>query len=151
MTKPAVAKRQLRLVENGKILYVPTVDDYNLTCEMRTPTLKISQNMLPLLKQRCKKHRVAVKIFPFEDVEKKKYAKIKQRWPYGFVVRGNKILIEVPKKKKLFDKAQSLVDAVCGFYSRNLFDVEVSSRRFASKIRFVIERELNEEREPGWK
>ena len=146
-----MSKTTLRMVENGRMYYPPTLLDYNVTCALHSPTLKITQNMLPLLKQRCKNHKVKVKIYPFSEVEEKKFRKIRERWPYGFVVKGNRILIEVPKKKILFDKAQSLVEAICGFYNRNLFDVEVSSRRFAGKIRFVIERNLNEQREPGWK
>jgi hypothetical protein len=144
-------EKKLRLVENGKVLYVPTLDDYDVCREMRVPLTKISQNMLPLLKARCKKNKVKLKVYDFATVEEIKHNKIKNKWPYGFAVNGNTIQIEVPKKKKPFENAKSLVEAVRGFYGRNLFDVEVSSRKFATKIRITIEKSFNEQREPGFK
>lgn len=141
----------LRLVRNGKILYTPTLDDYNLCCEMKVPLTKISQDMMPLLSSRCKKNKVGIKVYPFEEVEQHKHKKIKKKWKHGFEIDGDTINIDIPKKKSVFKQAQSLVEAISNFYGRNMFDVAVSNRKYPSKIRFVIEKSLNTQRNPEWK
>ncbi len=113
--------------------------------------MKISQDMLPLLRVRCKKNKVGIKVFPFETVEKLKHLKIKKKWKYGFEIDGDTINIDIPKKKSVFKQAQSLVEAISSFYGRNMFDVEVNNRKYPSKIRFVIEKSLNTQRNPEWK
>lgn len=142
---------KIRLVRNGKIYYVPSVVDYEVLKGLGIPLMSVDLNRLPLLKSRCRQNKIKILIKGFEEFEALAHKKIKDRWEHGFYSEGKKTYIEVPRKKSLYQQAQRLVDSLAGFYGRHLFDTNVRVRKFSKKVRFIIERTFNEQKQPEWK
>ena len=144
-------KHILTLVENNKVFYVPSLKDYDLLLGISTPLTKIDRLYMPLLKTRCKKKKIKIEIKNYADIEENVYTKIKKKWQFGLFIKPEKTLVEIPRKKRLYLRAQYLVDGLVAFYSSHLFDTEVNVRKFPNKVSFIIERDFNEQRQPEWR
>jgi hypothetical protein len=145
-----MAKQILNLVKNAKVMYVENKDAYVLLKSMSTPMIRVDENYLPLLADRCRKYKVKIAVKDFSTIEEDFQRKITDSWKYGFKIKGNKIAVEIPRKKSLKQTTERLVNYVKQFYQSHMFDVEVRVRKFPNKVSYILERKLNGERVPEW-
>jgi hypothetical protein len=147
----------LRLVSSKakkKLYYVASKKDYLLLCKIRVPLRKITEDMLPLLKQRCRKAKIDIAIRSFSLLEEAVFLKIKERWSEVTIDRRSGVIhLDISNKnKKEKTRLEDLVEALANFYERHLYATDIAIGRKTKKYyRVILTMELNHEKEPGWK
>lgn len=146
----------LRLVQSrhkSKFYYVASRRDFDLLCSIKVPLKKIAEDMLPLLRQRCRKAKISIETRSFSEIEASKFKKIRKLWStVSIEYRSGSFNISVPANKiKEVVRAFSLARALADFYERHMYNTQIVEGRKSKTCKVILNVEFNNEKVPGWK
>lgn len=141
------------IVDRPKFYYVADRSSYEILRSLRLPFVTCQYDMLPALVQTMKHHNIQLLVRRFVDVETETLDKVSLKWaPHSLTYSSSSVVLEFPKTSvRALRRAESLTDALVGFYDRHCYSVVVKDRRLNTRIRRTLQKVYHADKQPYWK
>lgn len=133
------------------MFYPKTAEDFAILSEsLRTPLVRISEDMLPLLSRRAKKYGVHLRVLAFDSVEADFLTAIREKLSSSIQVSRESASVKLRFPKTKARLAQKVSELLLRFYLQNLFDTHVSMSKGSAVNTITIKLSRISDKQPTW-